>query len=114
VPIHIDEGFLWDVVKANETVYNQAPVASNGTIEDMVLHAGHQNFASGQRLAQAIRQNGAGVKARLTEIGTTAGNRAQQLRSFIGMTDNVEDLNDMTAQEFMSSIDTWNPNGSGK
>jgi hypothetical protein len=115
--IEVNDKFLQDVIAKNMDIAGAAPSSPastpNGEIDSMIIRPGHQNFASGQRAAALIRQNGSEVKQRLVEIGGTAGQRAQQLRQFISMTNDAEHLNSMSAQEFFSKLPTWSTGGSG-
>src|SRR5688572_12958962 len=107
--ISVDDAFLTEVAAKNQLIYTGAPDAANGEIDEMIIRPGGQNFLSGQRMAKLIRDNGAAVKTRLTEISTTAFERYRQLTLFVASTDDAEGANGMTAQEFASRVPTLNP-----
>ena len=113
MPISVDDAFLTEVAAKNLIIWTGAPDAAKGEIDEMIIKPGTSNFASGQRMAKLIRDNGAAVKTRLVTISTTAFERHRQLTLFVATTDNAEGANGMTAQEFASRVPTLNPNGSG-
>lgn len=113
MPITIDEAFLTRLANIMRDLAAQSPAASGGELPNMKLLLGHNNFYAGQQLAALLRTRGGEIQQRLDEIGKVSGNRAVELRLLLEMTNDTEDINDLTAKDFSSQLPSWSSGGGG-
>ncbi|MET7394110.1 hypothetical protein ABZS66_11505 [Dactylosporangium sp. NPDC005572] len=107
MPIEVDDAFIDNIANVNFHLAAEAPGAAKGEIDNLIIKSGHANFAPGQNLASVIRADGSTVKQRLGELGALAGTRYQDLKTFLLITDDAESLNDMTVDEFRSTVPSF-------
>jgi hypothetical protein len=113
MPIKVDDAFLNRLANVMRDLAGQAPGASAGEIDNMKLLLGHNNFFGGQQLASLLHTRGSEIQQRLVELGETAGNRAVQLQQFLAMTNDTEDVSNLTAAQFGSQLPAWSSGGGG-
>lgn len=106
--ITVDEAFLNRASKINDTIAQEVVASPHGDIKAIVLKAGHNNFSLGNSVNATVAKTGADLDARLTEIRDTASLRSNQLQMFIAMTNDTEDLNNLTAQDILTKTPSWN------
>ncbi|MFG2042304.1 hypothetical protein [Dactylosporangium sp. NPDC048998] len=106
--ITVDEAFLDNAAKINDTIAQDVVNSPKGDIKTIVLKPGHNNFTLGNNVNAAVAKTGADLDARLTEIRETASLRSTQLKMFIAVTNDTESLNDLTAQDFLTKTPSWN------
>lgn len=111
MPIKVDEAFLNRLASIMRDLAAQSPAASGGELDSMKLLLGHNNFVAGQQLAALLRTRGGEIQQRLDELGQTSGNRAVELRLLLEMTNNTEDINDLTAEDFGNQLPSWSSGG---
>jgi hypothetical protein len=110
MPIKVDEDFLNRASKVNDTIATNVLASPNGDIKGIVLTAGY-NYPLGKDVNAAVANAGAQLQQRLTEIHDTASKRSTQLKMFLLMSDDTEDLNDLTAKDFFTNTPAWNTGG---
>jgi hypothetical protein len=116
MPIRVDQAFLTDVINAHRVLADQAPLASRGSthtvIDQFFLRCGTTNFLPGQRMKDRALERGRQVQSVLVKLGEGAGVRANNLQVYLTLTDDVEDFNNMKADEFFRNVPGWG-SGSG-
>lgn len=108
MPITVDEAYLNRAANTNTLIAEEVTVSPQGDIASIVVKSGHSSFPLGVQVRTAVAGIGSNLNTRLTEIRDTANNRAAQLTMFVAVSDDVEDLNDLSAQEFLTNTPAWN------
>ena len=115
MPIRVDQTFLTDVINTHRLLADEAPLASRGgtgtVIDQMFLRCGTENFGPGQQMKNRVLERGKQTQSFLVKIGEGAGTRANNLQLYLTMSDDVEDFNNMSAEEFFRSVSGWGSGG---
>jgi len=115
MPIKVDQAFLNEVINAHRLLADGAPLASRGgtgtLIDQMFLRCGTVNFAPGQQMKDRVLERGKQIQSFLTKIGEGAATRANNLQLYLTLSDDVEDFNNMSAEEFFRSVSGWGSGG---
>ncbi|MET7424483.1 hypothetical protein [Dactylosporangium sp. NPDC005555] len=108
MPITVDDAFLNRASNANQLISEQVTNSPQGDIATITLKSGHSSFSLSAPVQTAVAGVGAALNTRLGEIRTTALNRSTQLTMYAAISDDAEDLNNVSAQSFLTNIPAWN------
>jgi hypothetical protein len=109
--IAVDEAYLNHVIDIlNTQIAGEVVAAPGGPLDTVKVKAGYA-LTPGESLEGSVTSQGGAVKKALDEIGTSATTRAAQLSALIQMTNNAEDLANMSAGEFAQKLPSWVPGG---
>ncbi|GGM63405.1 hypothetical protein ACFFX1_14195 [Dactylosporangium sucinum] len=112
MPLTSDDAYFGRAVNINLTVAEEVTVSPQGDIQTITLKPGHTRFSLGTQVQTAVATVGVNLHAKLTDIGSTANNRAAQANLFATVTDDAENMNDIRAQEFLGDAPAWNTSSS--
>ncbi|GAA0911008.1 hypothetical protein [Virgisporangium aurantiacum] len=105
--IEVDDAFMGQVEKTLRQLGVDIAASPHGPLANFTVKAGGKNFLLGLAVTERVKSMTQAVDSTLTQLSSTATNRANQISLYRIVTDDAESLNDTSAQDFLRDAPNW-------